>query len=478
MLPERKKWKENFSEWYRWVLYDAEVIDYRYPVKGCGVWRPYGFKIRKKILDIMRKLLDETGHDEILAPMLIPEDLLKKEAEHIRGFEEEVFWVTRAGGEELEKKLALRPTSETALAPMFELWIHSHKDLPLKVYQVVSIFRYETKATKPLLRLREVTTFKEAHTAHATKEEAEEQVKEAVEIYKKFFDELGIPYLISKRPEWDKFPGAEYSIAFDTIFPDGRTLQIGTAHLLGQKFAKAFGIKYETKEGKTEYVWQTSYGISDRVVASVIVIHGDDHGMVLPPSVAPIEVVVVPIPYKGREDVVEEARKVGRELKESGFSVVVDDREDVTPGSKFYYWELRGVPVRVEVGPRDVDEGTVTLVRRDTLEKKKVGRDRMVETIRGLLADIQASLKERAWKEMQNRVFEVERIEEAKEVIEKKMGVAVLPWCGKESCGLEIQDETGGRVLGIPVEGETAEVKKCPVCGAHAHYRLRIGVSY
>jgi len=284
MKVSRQKWSSNFSEWFDRVLSEAEIYDYgRYPVKGVGVWMPYGFKIRQNIINLIRRLLDETGHEEVLFPLLVPEDLLRKESEHVKGFEREVFWVTKGGEEELELKLALRPTSEVAITFMESLWLKGYSQLPKKFYQIVSVFRYETKATRPMIRVRELTTFKEAHTVHMTYEEAAKQVEEAVQIYSKFFDNLGIPYLISRRPEWDKFAGAEYTIAFDTLMPDGRALQIGTAHHLGQHFTKAMDYKVTKADNTSDYPHQTSYGISDRVVATVIALHGDDHGPVLPP---------------------------------------------------------------------------------------------------------------------------------------------------------------------------------------------------
>ena len=315
----RDKKRESFAEWFEQVTLQTIVYDYRFPVKGCGVWPGYGFKLRRNVLDVMRRLLDSTGHEECLFPMLIPKSLLEKEAEHVRSFEGEVFWVTRGGFSELGEKLALRPTSETAIMPMLKLWIKDHKDLPVKVYQVVSVFRYETKATHPMIRVREVTTFKEAHTAHATYEDAEKQVWEAVEIYKRFYDEICLPYMISRRPDWDKFAGAVYSIAFDTVMPDGRALQVGTVHHLGQNFSKPFDVKYLKPDGTHEHVWTTSYGISERVIAALIAIHGDDHGLVIPPNIAPVQVVVIPIPYKGREaEVYSEAKRVYEELKRAG----------------------------------------------------------------------------------------------------------------------------------------------------------------
>jgi len=458
---------------------EADIMDYRYPVKGCGVWLPYGFKLRKLVLDVMRELLDSTGHQEVLFPTLIPEDMLAKEAEHIRGFEGECFWVTHGGLKPLGVKLALRPTSETAFGPMFKLWIHSHADLPMKLYQVVNMFRYETKATRPLIRMREVLTFKEAHTCHATAEEAEQNVKEAIDIYKRFFDALGVPYLISRRPEWDKFAGAVYTIAFDTIMPDGRVMQIGTVHNLGQNFARAFEITYERPDGTHEYVWQTCYGISGRVVAAVMAVHGDDHGLVLPPRVAPIQVVVVPIPFKGAEEPVCKASKeVGRTLEEAGLRVKVDDRPDITPGEKFYYWERHGVPVRVEIGPRDVEKGQVTLVRRDTLERTEVPVAEAVGAVRALLEDITRALKERAWSWMLERVRAVADTGEAREILEERGGVVELPWCGDDDCGRQMEEEVDARVLGTPEDVEPKPAGPCPICGREAKTVLRLARTY
>jgi len=461
------------------MLTEADIMDYRYPVKGCGVWRPYGFKLRKLILDIMRELLDSTGHEEVLFPTLIPEDMLAKEAEHIRGFEEECFWVTHGGSKPLGVKLALRPTSETAFGPMFKLWIRSHADLPMKLYQVVNIFRYETKATRPLIRMREVLTFKEAHTCHATAEDAEKNVREAVEIYKRFFDELCIPYLISRRPEWDKFAGAVYSIAFDMICPDGRVMQIGTVHNLGQNFAEAFEITYEKPDGTHEFVWQTCYGISGRVVAAVMAAHGDDHGLVLPPRIAPVQVVVVPIPYKGLEETVHSAsEKAFGLLKEAGLRAMLDDRPDMTPGEKFYYWERRGVPIRVEIGPRDVEKKQATVVRRDTLERTEVSLEQLVGAVRKLMARLTEDLRERAWAWMRERVRPARTTEEARSVLEQQGGVVELPWCGDDDCGLEMEAQVDARVLGTPEDVEPEPTGPCPICGREAKTVLRLARTY
>jgi prolyl-tRNA synthetase len=475
----REKWSRGFGNWFRNVLINASIMDYRYPIKGCGVWLPYGFKVRRNVLQVLRDLLDSTGHEEALFPLMIPETSLAKESTHVGSFEGECFWVTRGGFEHLKVKYALRPTSETAIAPMLKLWVRSHADLPIKLYQIVNIFRYETKATRPILRMREVDTFKEAHTAHATFEEAEAQVKEGMEVYKKFFDELGVPYRISQRPEWDKFAGALYSVAFDMICPDGRSLQIGTVHNLGQNFAKAFDVTYETKEGKREYVWQTCYGISGRGIAAVLIEHGDDHGVVLPPKIAPIQVAIIPVPHKElQEQINKTCEDIASKLKEANVRVEIDFREDLTPGNKFFYWELRGVPIRIEIGPRDVEKNEMTIVRRDTLERQTCKLDELMVVIQKLVEQIMKDLRQRAWQWMKDHVHRVENLQEARRLLEKRAGIVEVLWCGKTECGHELEGEIKARVLGVPEDIEEKVDGKCVVCGQKASSVVRVALAY
>ncbi len=479
----RKKWREEFSRWFDWVLEEAGIYDYgRYPVKGMGIWLPYGFQIRRRVIELIRSVLDSTGHEEVLFPLLIPETLLRKESEHIRGFEGEVYWVTHGGKEPLDIRLALRPTSETSISYMESFWIKSYKQLPKKYYQIVSIFRYETKATRPLIRLREVTTFKEAHTVHDSFEDADRQVAEAIELYKRIFDELGIPYVISRRPEWDKFAGALYTVAFDTVMPDGRTLQIGTVHHLGQNFTVPFEIRIQLRDETLDYAWQTSYGLSDRVVATLIAIHGDDRGAVIPPNVAPIQVVIVPIPAGSEEDrrlVNEYVEKVARMLREAGIRIHVDDRDDVRPGRKFYEWEARGVPLRIEIGPREARSNKVMVARRDTFEKIELGLEGLPEKLRELMEDVRKNLRKRAWNWLRTRVKRVESIEEAKRILEEERGIVELPWCGREECGLKLEELVDAGVLGSPLERpDWVKGKRCPVCGRSAVTSVRLAKKY
>ncbi|HDQ05976.1 MAG TPA: proline--tRNA ligase [Candidatus Bathyarchaeota archaeon] len=479
MAVKRQKWSKNFGEWFRDVLIKAGIMDYRYPIKGCGVWMPYGFKIRRNILQILRDLLDNAGHDETLFPLLIPETSLAQESAHVKSFEGECFWVTHGGFEPLKVRYALRPTSETVIAPMLKLWIRSHADLPLKMYQVVNVFRHETKATRPILRMREVEPFKEAHTCHATSEEAEKQVQEAVELYKRFFDEVGVPYVVSRRPDWDKFAGALYTIAFDMLCPDGRTLQIGTVHNLGQNFAKAFDITYETLDGGQEHIWTTSYGISGRGIAAVLIVHGDDNGIVLPPKIAPVQVAVVPVPYKGKEEQINEAcRTVAAKLKDVGYRVELDLRDGLTPGNKFYYWELRGVPIRIEIGPRDLANGVVTVVRRDTLKKQTWKMDDAASAVQKFAEEMTRDLKANAAAWMNEHICRVDSLSEAKSLLQKRAGIVEVPWCGKDECGHSLEETVEARLLGFPEDTTEKVDGNCLVCGENAVNVVRVALAY
>ncbi len=452
-LPSKE---EHFIDWLNEVLIRTDVLDYRYNLKGCGVWKGYGFKLRKNILAILRDLLDNTPvpHEEHMFPLLIPYPQFMKEKEHVKGFENEVYWVTHGGLSELDIKLALRPTSETAIYPMFALWIRSHTDLPLKTYQVVNTFRFEGKNTRPMLRVREVTTFKEAHTVHATAEDTEKQIAEAVKLYSDHFNALGISYVITKRPKWDTFPGAEYSIAFDAIMPGKhKVLQIGTVHNLGQKFSKMFDIKFENLEKETQYAYQTCYGISERGVAAPIAMHGDDKGMVLPPSYAPLQIVIVPIIFKKKEDIVrKEVERISKLLKKH-FTVKVDERS-IKPGAKFYHWEQKGVPIRIEIGPRDVENKQITVVRRDSSEKLSVASSNakdLVKEIKSLFKTMFEDMATKVAEETKSQILITEDLDVAHEWLDEGKGVAEIPFCGGDECAAEIEKRVEGLVfLGTP----------------------------
>ncbi len=482
MGVERKRWSEDFSEWYNELIETAGIQDKRYPVKGMNIWLPYGLKIMRNIERRIHREMERTGHNEVLFPALVPETEFQKEAEHIVGFEGEVYWVTHAGHEPLDVRLILRPTSETAMYSMFSLWIRSHADLPFKVYQIVNVYRYETKHTRPLIRVREISRFFESHTAHDSFEDAERQIMEDLDIFNRVARSLALPYVVSKRPEWDKFPGAYYSLGAEVMMPDGRTLQIGTMHNYRQNFAKAYNIQYETESGEHEFVHQTTFGMSERLLAAVIGVHGDDRGMVLPPEIAPIQVIIVPIPMKESEhDVFSYAEEILRELLDAGLRAQVD-RRDMRPGRKFYDWELKGVPLRVEVGPRDVVGQKAVIARRDTLEKFEVERSELVETVLKTLEDVQRVLFERADLLLSSHIKRVETVEEARKVFEDRRGIVELPWCGREECGLNMEEQLDAKMLGIPYPEEMAKEgvkgKVCPVCSEEARFIARFARTY
>ncbi len=478
-IPTTEKRNKHYGKWLRKTLIDASILDYRYPIKGCGVWLPYGHKIRKGAVDLLRKLHDDKEHDEVQFPIMVTETNLRKEATHIRNFEDEVFWITHGGLTPLKIKYALRPTSETAIYPMLKLWIRSHADLPQKLYQIGSVFRCETKTTRPIIRVREVTTFKEAHTSHATAEGAEAQIKEATQIYKDFFDTCGIPYLISRRPEWDKFPGALYSLSFDVILPDGRTLQSGTIHNLGQNFSKAFDIQYEALEGSHEYIWQTCYGISERAIGAILSVHGDDNGIVLIPKLAPIQVVIIPIPHKDNQrPIMKACDKVANKLTSLKFRVAIDRRDELTPGAKFFYWELRGVPIRIEIGPKDIQKEQAIVVRRDTFEKEAYKVSDLQKQLSRIMKKMSKEMREKAWQWMKARIHRVNSLEEANKLIAKKAGVVELLWCGKAECGHKLEESVKASLLGTPVDTEGKVKGKCVVCDKRAVNLVRVAIAY
>lgn len=456
--------KEDFSAWYNDLLWRAEIMDVRYPVKGLYVWFPYGFALRKYVYQKLRDLLDR-DHQETLFPLLIPEQEFMKEAEHIKGFEEEVYWVTHGGTTPLEVKLALRPTSETAIYPMYALWVRSHADLPIKYYQIVNTFRYETKQTRPLIRLREITSFKEAHTVHATWDEAEAQVEEAIRLYREFYDGLCIPTLVSRRPDWDKFPGADYTMAVDAIMPNGKTLQIGTVHHLGDHFSRTFNITFEDKNGEQKLAQQTCYGISERSIAALISIHGDDRGLILPPAVATLQAVIVPITIgKRHADVMAAAQKLKTDLTAAGFRVKLDTR-DMRPGAKYYWWELRGVPLRLELGPRDLDAGKVMAVKR-TGEKTSIDLASVIAGVTRVFEEITDTIRSVAEENMKARLCAVGSLNNLTTTLDEGK-VAVIHWCQQKECGDAVETQTNASILGTDVRSPYVPAVNgtCIICG-------------
>ncbi len=462
------KKSENFSEWYTQVVLKSELADYA-PTKGCIIFREYSYAIWEKIRQVMDRRIKEKGHKNAYFPLFIPESLLKKEAEHFEGFVPECAWVTIGGDRKLEERLAIRPTSETIIYSMYAKWIRSWRDLPVKLNQWCNIVRWETKATKPFIRTREFL-WQEGHTAHATKEEADQEVMEILEMYKDLMENyLAIPVLAGRKSEREKFAGALYTTTLEALMPDGKALQMGTSHNLGQNFAKVFEIKFVGRDEKEHYVWQTSWGISTRLIGAVVMVHGDDRGLVLPPRIAPIQVVIIPIFYKEveRKEILKKAREILENLQKNGISALLDDRTEYTPGWKFNHWELKGVPLRIEIGPKDLEKGEITLARRDTFERIVVKDEKVLEEVNQILEDIQENLFKRAKEFLETHITEVKSYEEFKEVLRTKGGFIKACWCLSSECEEKIKEETGATIRLIPFEKEKP-FSNCIYCGKEA----------
>jgi prolyl-tRNA synthetase len=439
---------------------------------------PYGYSIWESITTKLDAELKKTGHKNAYFPLFIPEDYLEREAKHFEGFIPEVAWVTHAGDKPLDRKLALRPTSETIMYDMFRLWIRSHGDLPLKVNQFCNIIRFDTKETKPLLRDREFL-WSEGHTCHTTAEEAEEQVRESMRIYESVYKLCCMSFLILKRPKHDTFAGAIYSIAYDCPLPDGRTLQIGTTHNLGQGFSKAFEITYQDKDKQNKHVHQTCYGLSTRLVAAIVGMHGDNKGLIIPPFIAPIQVVIVPIYQKDtREKVLVECEKIQEKLIKAGFKVELDNREGYTPGWKFNEWEMRGVPIRLELGPRDIENNQVVLVRRDTGDKKVVPMNDSTKEMKKILKEMNKFLQKRADKLLKSSISKPKTYDKLVEIQKTKRGFCRANWCGDEDCADKVKEETGADIRGSRYDIDEKPDGKCIVCGEEAKEVVYIAPAY
>ncbi|MEM2409311.1 MAG: proline--tRNA ligase [Thermofilaceae archaeon] len=470
--------EEDFSEWFSQVLSKADLVDLRYGVQGFVVHKPWAMRIIRQIYRMFEEELEKTGHEPVLFPLVIPEEYFEKEKEHVEGFKPEVFWVTEAGEEKLERRLALRPTSETAFYSMYALWIQSWRDLPLKLYQSVSVYRYE-KATRPFIRGREFLWI-ETHCAFATREEALKQIREDMENTRRvLWEKLAIPFLFLRRPKWDKFAGAEDTYAADTVMPDGRVLQISSTHDLGQRFAKAFGITFMREDSSRDFVWQTCYGPGVwRIVAALIAIHGDEKGLILPFDVAPVQIVILPIYYgKEREAVLQKCKRIEEALKEAGYRVHIDLRER-TPGWKFNDWELRGVPVRVEVGRREVEEGYVTVFRRDLRVRTKVQDAELLSVIPKIARDALENLKKRAEEFFKSRIATASGRNEVIEAI-KAGKIVYMPFCGREECAEDMRlNADGAKVRGTEIDHEEGDYGICAWCGMPARQMVYVARAY
>ena len=472
------KKEEDFSEWYTEVVTKSGMADYA-PIKGCMIIREHAYAIWEKIQEVFNKKIKDTGHSNVYFPMFIPESYLKKEAEHFEGFTPEVAWITHGGDTPLEEKLAIRPTSETIMYVTFAKWIRSWRDLPIKINQWCNIVRWETKATKPFLRTREFL-WQEGHTAHASSEEAEQEVLYALNEYRDVIEKyLAIPVLVGKKTESEKFAGALYTTTLEAIMPDGKALQMGTSHNLGQNFGKVFDIKFIGEDEKDHFVWQTSWGFSTRLIGALIMVHGDNKGLVLPPRVAPIQVVIVPIPYKGADPaaIAAKTKELYKTLKNRGVAVVLDDREEYTPGWKFNQWELKGVPIRIEIGPRDLKQQQVVMVRRDTGQKIPVKEQEVPLAVDQLLQEIQHNLYAKARIDLESKTAQVRDYYEFKKILKEKGGFIKAAWCGSADCEAKIKEETGATIRLKPFEKEIT-TERCVYCGEEGQEIVYFARSY
>jgi len=471
------KKQENFSEWFSQVLEKAELIDLRLNMKGFMVFRPLAAITIENMFRLYEEELQKKGHKPTLMPLVIPEENLKKESSHVKGFTPEVFWLKEIGKE----KLALRPTSETLYTPMFKLWIRSHRDLPMKLYQRGSVFRFDTKATRPLIRTREIIWI-EAHDAFATKKEAEAQVQEDIDTTEKIMHQkFGIPFLAMKRPQWDKFPGAEYTVGSDVFMPDGKLIQQPSTHLMGQKFSKAFGAKFKNIKGKEEYLWTTAYGPAmSRILASIISTHGDDQGLIFPFCIAPIQVIIIPIfNTKNKNNIIKEATKLKENLNSIEIKTEIDASEK-RPGEKYNHWELKGVPFRIEIGEKEFKTKKITLATRDIKEKQTLPIKNISE-LKELGKEFDTRLKEKAEKFMKGKIVNCKTKQDIKKAVNEKK-VAKVNFCSiekqGEKCAEIIEKEINAEVRGTLINKKERPTGKCIICGKPAKEVVYVGKSY
>ncbi|MFQ5531056.1 MAG: proline--tRNA ligase [Candidatus Nanoarchaeia archaeon] len=469
---------KNFSKWFTEILKKAEIADIRYNVKGFLVFQPWSVLCMEKMYKFMEEKLQEKSHQPYFFPTVIPEKNFKVEADHVKGFTPDVFWVTHGGSTKLQEKLALRPTSETAFYQMFALWIRSHKDLPFKTYQRANIFRYETKATRPFLRSREFLWI-EGHCAHATAKDAEAQVKEDMETtHEVLHDIFGLPFIFFERPQWDKFPGADKTFAADVLNPNGKLVQQPSTHLLGQRFSKAFNIKFKDKFGKEKYPFITCYGPAiSRIFASVMITHGDDKGLKFPWKIAPKQVVITTI---GKDKSIEKkALELKKRLEENNIDTEIDNSEKM-PGEKYYFWEMKGIPLRIELGKNEIKKRELTIFRRDTEKKLKIKEKNLIDSINKISKEYDKNLIKTADNLFKGRIVNVKTREDIKTAIEAGR-IARCNFCYIDhrgtGCAEIIEKEIGAEVRGKSLKKEKAS-GKCVLCKKPAKEVVYIGKSY
>lgn len=467
---------QDFSRWYLEVVRKGGFIDQRTPTKGMDVITPWGYAIWEQIQHAFDVIIKSNGVKNAYFPLLIPEKLIKKEEEHFAGFKAEAIVATEAGGKKFDERLIIRPTSETIMYYMFSLWIRSYQDLPLKINQWANILRFDTKETLPFLRSREFL-WQEGHTAHATQEDAENWIKTVIEMYGDIYKALAMEPLILVRPQSDTFAGANFSVVYDTMLQDGKISQGPGTHMLGQHFSKPFNITYLDRDGKKQHVWQTSWGLSTRQLGILIMHHGDDKGAVLPPEVSPIQVVIVPILFKNKEKIVtDKANEVNGKLEGMGVRTYLDDR-DYSPGFKFNEWELRGVPLRIEIGPRDIENKEVTVVRRPD-GKKSVLDIKKLPDVLSMLTSIQSEMLEKSRKFLKENIKDAKTLNEVQNLA-KKGGIIRTNWCGSDKCEKGLKFETGGAEIRGTLYGRGEKTfSDCVYCGKPAKHVVYVAKAY
>ncbi|MFY9175848.1 MAG: proline--tRNA ligase [Caldicoprobacterales bacterium] len=466
--------EEDFSKWYTDIILKTDLVDYS-PVRGSMVIKPYGYGIWENIQRELDNRFKATGHKNAYFPLFIPESLLQKEVDHVEGFAPEVAWVTHGGGEELTERLAVRPTSETIICSMYAKWIQSYRDLPVLYNQWCNVVRWE-KTTRPFLRTLEFL-WQEGHTAHATEEEAQEETMKMLNVYREFSENvLAIPMVAGKKTEKEKFAGAMSTYTIEALMQDGQALQAGTSHNLGQHFAKVFDIGYLDRDGQRKHVWQTSWGVTTRLIGAIIMVHGDERGLVLPPKVAPIQVIMVPIAFH-KEGVLDKAEAIYEDLKAAGFRVELDDRDTQSAGWKFNEWEMKGVPIRLEIGPRDVEKNQVVLVRRDNHEKTFVPVEELTDTIHNMLEEIHKGLYDKALTMREENTHVAHDMDEFKDIVETRKGFIKAMWCGDVGCEDRIKDEFSLTARCIPFEQEKL-ADHCICCGEEAKHMVYFARAY
>jgi prolyl-tRNA synthetase len=464
----------DFSEWYTQIVQKAELIEYS-DVSGCYILRPRSYEIWEKVQGFFDNLTKKEKVKNVYFPLLIPEKLLNKEKEHIKGFNPEVAWVTHAGNTKLKEKLAIRPTSETIMYDSYSKWIRSWRDLPLKLNQYCNIVRWEFKHPVPFLRSREFL-WQEGHNAFSGKEEVEKDTLKMLDFYARVFEELYcVPIIKGRKSESEKFAGADYSLSVETFLPNGKAIQGATSHNLGQNFSKAFNIKFLDKDEKEKYVWQNSWGLSTRSIGIMIMMHGDDKGLILPPKLAEEKVVIVPILFeKNKDKILKKCKELSKKLNK--YNVILDDREDYSAGWKFNEWELKGIPIRLEIGPKDLEKKQVIMVRRDNGKKESVKFNSLDEKVKRVLEDIQKNLFDKAKKFLENSIKIVKNKNEFKKALDNK-NLIKMCWCDNGKCEDEIKNETGAKCITIPFKQDKIG-GNCAYCGKEAKVWAYFGRSY